>query len=70
MPGQLSQCSDWVMGWMTEVQFLAGVGKGNFLIASVSKPALGPTQPPPQWVPWVKQIHLHSLICLLVWCLV
>jgi hypothetical protein len=24
-----------------------------FLLASVSRPALGPTQPPVQWVPWV-----------------
>jgi len=31
-------------------QFL-GAGKGHFLFATVSKLALGPTQPPIQWVP-------------------
>jgi len=46
------------------------VGAGNFLFDTVSKPALGPTQPPIQWVPgalpWVYSgrivkltIHLH-----------
>jgi hypothetical protein len=28
-------------------------GKRIFPLASVSGPALGPTQPPVQWVPWV-----------------
>jgi hypothetical protein len=35
---------------MTRVQFLAGAGKGFFLSATSSRPALGPTQPPVQWV--------------------
>jgi hypothetical protein len=28
-------------------------GKRIFPLTSVSRPALGPTQPPVQWVPWV-----------------
>jgi hypothetical protein len=30
---------------------ISGRGKGFFSVASVSRPALGPTQPPVQWVP-------------------
>jgi hypothetical protein len=30
---------------------IPGGGKGFFPLASVSRPALGPTQPPVQWVP-------------------
>jgi hypothetical protein len=30
---------------------IPGRGKGFFPLASVSRPALGPTQPPVQWVP-------------------
>jgi hypothetical protein len=37
------------MGWMAEVQFLAG--QEIFLYSIASRPALGPTQPPIQWVP-------------------
>jgi hypothetical protein len=32
---------------------IPGRGKGFFSLASVSRPALGPTQPPVQWVPEV-----------------
>jgi hypothetical protein len=50
------------MGWKTGVQFPAGQGGelGIFLFYTVSRPALGPTQPPIQWVPgspslWAKR---------------
>jgi hypothetical protein len=36
------------MGWMTGVQFL--IGAGIFLLTTMSTLALGPTQPPIQWV--------------------
>jgi hypothetical protein len=32
---------------------IPGRGEMIFPLASVSRPALGPTQPPAQWVPWV-----------------
>jgi hypothetical protein len=32
---------------------ISGRGKGFFSVASVSRPTLGPTQPPIQWVPRV-----------------
>lgn len=35
-------------GWMTRVQFLAGVE--IFLFATISRPGLGPTEPPSQRV--------------------
>jgi hypothetical protein len=37
------------MGWMTRIQFLAE--SGIFSSPLVSRLALGPTQPPFQWVP-------------------
>jgi len=40
------------MAWMIRVQFLAGARKGILLFATASRLALGPTQPPIQWVPW------------------
>jgi hypothetical protein len=39
------------MDWSTGVRFPAKAKKGLFLFATVSIPALGPTQPPIQWVP-------------------
>jgi hypothetical protein len=37
-------------GWMVEVRFPAG--EEIFLISIVSRPALGATQPPNQWISW------------------
>jgi hypothetical protein len=36
---------------MTGVRYPAGAGKGVFLLATVSILAVGPIQPPVQWVP-------------------
>jgi len=38
------------MGWMTGVQFPAWT-ENSSLFATMSRPTLGPTQPPIQWVP-------------------
>jgi hypothetical protein len=40
------------MGWTTGVQFPAGAGMGFYLIATASISALGPIQPPVEWVTW------------------
>jgi hypothetical protein len=37
---------------------IPGRGERIFLLASVSRPALGPTQPPFKWVPWVLSTGL------------
>jgi len=39
------------MGWTTEVQLLAEAIMGFFLFTTTSRPAIGPTQPPIQWIP-------------------
>jgi len=49
-PRYLSEYEVLVRGWTTRVQFLAGSMVGFFLFATTSRPALGPTQPPVQWV--------------------
>jgi hypothetical protein len=47
-PGQLSQYSVWLQtGWLG---FNPQQGQSTFLLASASGLALGPTQPPIQWV--------------------
>jgi hypothetical protein len=46
---ELSQYSDWTTGWTTRVRFLAGAG--ILLLVTASKPALGLTHPPIQFVP-------------------
>jgi hypothetical protein len=43
---------NWAMGWMIRVLgFDSQQGLGIFLFTTVSRTALGPTQPPIQWVP-------------------
>jgi hypothetical protein len=41
--------SYWLEDWMIGIRFPAGLG--IFLFYTMSKPALGPTQAPTQWVP-------------------
>jgi hypothetical protein len=40
------------------MQFLAGAMNGFFLFATASRPALGPTQPPIQWVPEALSVRI------------
>jgi len=46
-----SLVSNYATGWTTGVQFSAGVMMGFFLLATASRPALGPTQHPIKFVP-------------------
>jgi len=39
------------MGWTTGVQFAVGITLEYFLFSTISRPALGPTRPPIQWLP-------------------
>jgi hypothetical protein len=56
-----SQYSEWATSWKTEVSvFDSRQGQICLLLSTVSRPSLGPTQPPIQWVPgalslWVKR---------------
>jgi hypothetical protein len=51
---QLSHYSVWLRaGRPGDRGSIPGRGDTTFPLASVSIPALGPTQPPVQWVPWV-----------------
>jgi hypothetical protein len=44
--------NDWVTGWTIGILgFESQQGLGNFPFTTVSRTALGPTQPPIQWVP-------------------
>jgi hypothetical protein len=53
-PGQLSQYSVWLRtGRPGDWRSIPGRGKRIFPLASVSRPSLGPTQPPIQQVPVV-----------------
>jgi hypothetical protein len=45
------------MGWMTRVQFPAGAIREIFLFTTMSRLAVGPTQPPIQSVPGVKKLE-------------
>jgi len=49
------QYSDYTAGWNTGVWFSAGTKIFSFLLATASRWTLGPSQPPIQWVPGVKQ---------------
>jgi hypothetical protein len=49
----------WAMGWMIGVSSRQGLG--IFLFTTASKPALGPTQPPIQWVPGALSLGVKRL---------
>jgi hypothetical protein len=48
---ELSQYSDWAVGWTSRVRFPADA---ILLFATASRPALGPTHPPMKWVTELK----------------
>jgi hypothetical protein len=59
-PGERSQYSDWVRAGRQRGRSSSPRRAKNFLFSTLSRPALGPTQPPVQWVlgalfPGVKQ---------------
>jgi hypothetical protein len=51
----LSQYSDNAEGCTTGIRVPAAVVMGFFVFDTVSRSALWPTQPPIQWVPWLKR---------------
>jgi hypothetical protein len=52
--GYLSQYSVWLqVGRPGDLGSIPGRGESIFPLASLSRPALGPTQPPVQWEPGV-----------------
>jgi hypothetical protein len=54
-PGWLSRYSDWLLAGRPRGRSSSpGRGK-NFLISTSSRPVLGPTEPPIQWVPRVMR---------------
>jgi hypothetical protein len=46
---QRSRCRKWAIGWTVRV-YISDNGNAVSLFAKLSKPALGPTQPPIKWV--------------------
>jgi hypothetical protein len=49
--GQRSRYSDWLWAGRPRSRSSSTGGVRNFLFSTSSRPALGPTQPPIQWVP-------------------
>jgi hypothetical protein len=50
-PGELSRYSDWLQAGRPRGRSSSPGGGKNFHFSMLSTPALGPTQPPIQWVP-------------------
>jgi len=46
------------MDWMTRVQFVATEIMGFFLLTTIFRLTLEPTQPPTQWVQWALTLEL------------
>jgi hypothetical protein len=53
-PGQLSRYSDWLRAGRRRGRSSCPGRVKNFLFSTSSRPALGPTQPPIQWVPGAR----------------
>jgi hypothetical protein len=58
----LQHSNIWATGWMIGVLgFDSRWGLGIFLFTTASRTALGPTQPPIQWVPGVLSLGVKRL---------
>jgi len=51
------------MCWTNGVEFPAGATMGFFILATVSRPALGPTQPPVQWILGAPSLRVEQPEC-------
>jgi hypothetical protein len=54
-PGQHSRYSDWLRAGRPRGRSSSPDSVKNFLASTSSRPALGPTPPPIQWVPGIKR---------------